>query len=477
VAEPLLVVDDSALNRDMLSRRLRARGYRVDLAADGPEALAMVAERGYALVLLDVMMPGMSGLDVLARVRETAGPADLPIIMATARVDSDDIVEALNRGANDYVTKPLDFPVVLARVEGQLALRAAKEKVERLVKELEVRNRFIQSTFGRYLSAEVVAGLLERADGLDLGGERRRVTILMSDLRGFTSLSERLLPEHVTAMLNNYLGAMADVIARYGGTITDFVGDSILAVFGAPTRHDDDAARAVACAVAMQEAMASVNAHNRASGFPELEMGIGLNTGDVVVGNIGSETRARYGVVGGPVNVAARIEAKTVGGQVLVSESTLATAGEIIAAGDRQIMHAKGVSAPMLLHDVLAVGPPFDLTVPRRDERLVDLPSGIETVYRFIRDKQIAEDPAVAHIVRLSAGMAEVRAAHAIPIPSDLHIRVLDASGATMPGDLYAKAIRSVEGDGARFLLRFTSTPPEIAAFLKEQLTAATAPG
>src|SRR6185436_2494998 len=134
-----------------LSRRLKARGYAVLTAEDGQQALAMVAARPPDLILLDIMMPGLSGIDVL------------------------------KLGANDYVTKPLDFPVVLARTETQLSLKRAMEEIRRLADELEIRNRFIQQTFGRYLSAEVVASLLETPEGLKLGGERREITLLMSD--------------------------------------------------------------------------------------------------------------------------------------------------------------------------------------------------------------------------------------------------------------------------------------------------------
>src|SRR5262245_60411937 len=229
----LLVVDDNEMNRDMLARRLARRGYTVAVAADGQQALQMLEAQQFDLILLDIMMPGISGLDVLKILRERYSVADLPVIMATAKDQGEDIVEALTLGANDYVTKPLDFPVVLARTETQLSLKRANEEVRRLAKELEVRNRFIQQTFGRYLSEEVVRRLLETPEGLRLGGEKREVTLLMADLRGFTAMSDRYPPEQIVRMLNNYLGAMADIITGYQGTIDEFIGDAILALFGA----------------------------------------------------------------------------------------------------------------------------------------------------------------------------------------------------------------------------------------------------
>jgi len=194
------------MNRDMLSRRLERRGYAVAVAADGHQALEMIGARPFDAVLLDIMMPGISGLEVLKTLRERYSVADLPVIMATAKDESSDIVAALNLGANDYVTKPLDFPVVLARVQTQLSLKRAREEIQRLAEQLELRNRFIRETFGRYVTNEVVASLLDSPEGLQLGGGKRKVTIVMSDLRGFTSLSERLSPEQVVAIVNRYLG-------------------------------------------------------------------------------------------------------------------------------------------------------------------------------------------------------------------------------------------------------------------------------
>jgi len=193
----LLVVDDDPANRDMLARRLQRRGHTVAAAESGEAALAMLKARRFDLVLLDVMMPGISGLEVLEALRRDTAMADLPVIMATARDGSEDTVAALRLGANDYVTKPLDFPVVQARVETHLGLKRAMDEVQRLAAALELRNGFIRRLFGRYVSDEVVSTLLESPSGLRLGGEKRTVTILMADLRGFSEMAERLPPDLV----------------------------------------------------------------------------------------------------------------------------------------------------------------------------------------------------------------------------------------------------------------------------------------
>ncbi|MCA9450968.1 MAG: adenylate/guanylate cyclase domain-containing protein, partial [Candidatus Omnitrophica bacterium] len=180
-------------------------------------------------------------------------------------------------------------------------------------KQLERRNAFITRTFGRYLSDDVVERILDDPRGLSLGGELRTVTVLMNDLRGFTSMCERLRPAEVVALLNRYLECMTAVILEHEGTIDEFIGDAILVIFGAPLARPDDARRAVACALSMMLAMDEFSAWCLERGLPQLEMGIGLNTGDVIVGNIGSERRLKYGIVGATVNLTSRIETYTVG--------------------------------------------------------------------------------------------------------------------------------------------------------------------
>lgn len=465
----ILVVDDNPANRDMLSRRLALRGYDVACAEDGVDALARLEAERFDLVLLDVMMPGISGVEVLRRVRERLGPADLPVIMATARDHSGDVVEALAAGANDYVTKPLDFPVVQARVQTQLGLKRAKDEIHRLVDELEVRNRFISQVFGRYVSEEVAATLLQSPERLRLGGEIRNVTVMMSDLRGFTAIAERLQPEQVVFLLNNYLGSMADLIQAHGGTVDEFLGDGILAVFGAPVAasvdDETDALRAVACAVAMQRAMLEVNAFNRAHDLPELEMGIAVHTGDAVVGNIGSQKRAKYGVVGAPVNLTARIEASTVGGEILISESTLLQAGAAVEVGAERAVSAKGVSEPIRVHSVRAVGGRRGGRVPVYEEHFASLGEPVDVELSLLAGKHVGADRLAARLVALSERGARLSCDAPLEALSNVRLR-LAPSAAGPAGDVYAKVTGT---DGALSTLRFTSVPRAIATWLAER--------
>jgi class 3 adenylate cyclase len=249
-------------------------------------------------------------------------------------------------------------------LDNALLYEHLEDKVAERTAQLETRNQFIRQTFGRYLSDDVVRSLLETSAGTDLGGQKRRVTILMSDLRGFTSMSERLPPEKVVSIINNYLAAMTEVILAHRGTIDEFIGDAILAIFGAPTHADDDADRAVACALEMQRAIAAVNAGNRRDGLAEVAMGIGLNTGEVVVGSIGSEKRAKYGVVGAHVNLASRIQSYTAGGEVFVSESTRRAVAAPLRIDGEQRVHPKGVSEPITVYAVGGIGGAYAVELP-----------------------------------------------------------------------------------------------------------------
>ncbi len=460
----LLVVDDNELNRDMLSRRLGSRGFKVAVAEDGASALAMIEKQDFDLVLLDVMMPGLSGIDVLKQLRERWPESDLPVVMATARDATEDVVEALRLGANDYVTKPLDFAVVLARVETQLSLRRQKQEIRRLAEDLELRNRFIQTLFGRYISDEVVADLLSSPEGPKIGGEQRRVTLLMSDLRGFTPLTEGLEPQQVLRLLNSYLGTMADVVLAHQGTVDEFVGDAILAIFGAPVARPDDAHRAVACAVAMQAALAALNRANEPASLPRLEMGIAVHTGEVIVGNIGSERRTKYGVVGSAVNHAGRIESFTVGGQVLISEATLREAGEGVRVGERLAVDAKGTREPIVVYDLRGVG---NTDVPGAPDGLLPLAVPLNVLCHVVVGKRVQSEAFGGRLVELSVRGGSLLTPRRLRALSNLKLELRPPDGA--PLEIYAKVVH-VAPDGT-VALRFTPLRPDTEAWVSEVLS------
>ncbi|MGK7872045.1 MAG: CHASE2 domain-containing protein [Xenococcaceae cyanobacterium] len=331
----------------------------------------------------------------------------------------------------------------------------------------------LRNIFGRYLSNEVVATLLESPEGLKLGGERRKITLLTSDLRGFTATSERLPPEEVVKILNFYLGYMADIITRYQGTIDEFMGDGILVLFGAPISREDDAQRSVACAVAMQLAMEQVNEKMKKWGLPPLEMGIGINTGEVVVGNIGSEKRTKYGVVGSQVNLTYRIESYTIGGQIVISETTLKEAGSAVKIDGQKEVVPKGVKKPLTIYEVGGIAGEYNLFLPKEEEIFVSLPEPILLQYSVLMGKDISEQISTGSLVKLSAKEAEMATDNErkSELPSPLcNIKLnlfLSKVTAEMSDDIYAKVIDKPAKKG-NFYIRFTATPPEIKVKLEK---------
>jgi len=348
----ILAVDDRRENRELVARNLSRLGHFVVTAATGEEALDVLAQSDVDVVLLDLLMPGMNGHEVLRRIKERPEWRATPVIVISGSQDMDGIIECIEAGADDYMFKPFNPVLLQARIKAGIERKRWHDREDDYRRQLERNERFIRATFGRYVSDEIVNDILERPEGLKLGGDLRRVSILMSDIRGFTTLSEHLAPGQVVGLLNRYLGAMSEVIIAHRGTIDEFIGDAILAVFGAPVQGEDDADRAVHCALAMQAAMADVNDWNRSEGLPELCTGIAINTGDVIAGNIGSERRSKYGFVGHAMNVTSRIEDKAAGGEILISDSTLVCLqGDYDVGGSREI-NVKGIDETILVHTV-----------------------------------------------------------------------------------------------------------------------------
>lgn len=244
------------------------------------------------------------------------------------------------------------------QVAGELALTLEKS---RAYEDLYLRNEFIKKVFGQYVTNEVAEAVLSNGSPLTLGGERRKVTVLMSDLRGFTPMSEKLSPEEVVDALNIFLGTMTKIIMKYGGSVDNFIGDAVMAVFGIPISKPDDAERAVACAIEMQNAMEFVNAEIEGRDLPDLSMGIGLSTGDAVAGNIGSEMRMKYSVIGSTVNLSARIEGMASGGQIFASDATFNEVREIVRYAGHLNVQLKGLSQPVPIYEITGIGGHYNI--------------------------------------------------------------------------------------------------------------------
>lgn len=325
----------------------------------------------------------------------------------------------------------------------------------------------IRKIFGRYLNDEVVTNLLDNPQSLSLGGERRTVTILTSDLRGFTALTDKLSPEEVIKVINFYMEHMSDVITQYQGTICDLAGDGILVLFGAPTLRQDDPLRAIACAIAMQKAMAPVNETITAWGFPALEMGIGINTGGVVVGNIGSEKHTEYGVMGSHVNLAYRIESYTTGGEVLLSAATLAAADKTVQVGPMRTVNPKGFQQAVTIHTLQGIGGDHDLWLSQGSEAFVALRPPIGVQYAIVNDKQVSTECFNGQLTHLSEKGAMLRMAvsgNDSNLSNLVNVKLnLLREGALVSEDFYAKILEAPAGMTGVYL-RFTAVPDGVRA-------------
>jgi adenylate cyclase len=351
----ILVVDDEPQNRDLLARRLERHGFEVETARDGIDGLRRIDAEDFNLVMLDVMMPGMNGLEVLERVRRNYSMAELPVILATGLSETEDAVEGLGRGANDYVTKPFDFPMVVARVRTQLATSRSARKIAALAKQLDFRNSFIREALGREIPTELLVEIAETPGALDLGNEQRTITAIVADVQGSRKLAESLSPGQYVTILRNVLGALASVIEQHSGVVDSIAGDSLIATFGLPDPTEEDTVRASACALALQLEMQEINERNAASQLPAVEIGIGVSTGNVVVGGFGSGDAMRFKAIGEPFLQAARIEAGAAGGEDWICETTRNRLGELAevdlerALDDDRLYRLLGVGGEWLM--------------------------------------------------------------------------------------------------------------------------------
>jgi class 3 adenylate cyclase len=285
---------------------------------------------------------------------------------------------------------------------------------------------FIRETFGRYVTKEVVEQLLETPDGLKLGGENREVTIMLSDLRGFTPLTEHLEPDQVVNLLNRYFEEMESIISEHQGTINEFLGDAILTFFGAPVHYEDHAQKAVSCAVAMQLAMQGFNTRNEAVGLPPLSMGIGINTGTAIVGNIGSQNRAKYGVVGHTINLASRVEGSSMGGQVMITESTFEKVQPNIETRGTRTINLKGVEQGVTIYDVKAVTAPTLMRLPEEVPAAETLQHPIPVDVHVITTKEVDAEPMHGLLTSFSPSWARLVVNDVIEIAREVRIDITD---------------------------------------------------
>jgi adenylate cyclase len=341
-ARPLiLAVDDEPANLALLRKLLTRQGYDVVEASDGLSALQAVVEHKPDLVCLDVMMPKLDGIEVCQRLRLQPEHAGLPILLLTALDRTEDKARGLEAGANDFLSKPFDESELSARLRSLLRTKALQDRLADLL--------------GRYVSESIAAEALRDPFAVSLGGDRRHVSTLFADVRGYTALAAEHAPEQTLDLLNRYLTVVSDAVETEGGTVADLLGDGVFSFFGAPVMHSNDSERAVRAALAMQVAVMRLEIPTMPG--VRLQAGIGITSGEVIAGNIGSERRMHYAVVGDSVNVAARLQAAAGPGQILVDEATYEAVRDFVVAQDLGSLRLAGKGDWVRAFNVLALQP------------------------------------------------------------------------------------------------------------------------
>ena len=465
----VLLVDDQNMIGETVRRMLAPeRDIDFHYCQDPTKAIKTANRIHPTVILQDLVMPEIDGLTLVRYYRANPETRHVPLIVLSSKEEALTKAEAFALGANDYLVKLPDRLEIIARIRYHSSAYINYLQRKEAQAQLEKANLVIRKTFGQYLSDDIVHSILESPDGAALGGEKRFVTIMMTDLRGFTAIGERLPAEDVVSIINIYLETMTEIILTYQGTIDEFIGDAIFVLFGAPVLREDDAKRAVACAVEMQNAMAEVNRRCREKGYPEVHQGIGINSGQLVVGNIGSKKRMKYGVVGRNVNLTARIESYTVGGQIFISENTLEECGEhLLRIDDRIEVMPKGVKNPITIYEVGGIRGDFTVFLPEKVKTILDeLEQPVSVLFTILEGKHSGADLHGGVLVKLKGKEAEIRGNVSVDKLSNLKVSLLGPDGEEAASDLYAKVTSNLQENPPTFRVNFTSIPPEAAAFL-----------
>ncbi|MDM0104136.1 response regulator [Variovorax sp. J22R24] len=355
----ILIVDDNATNVKILQARLASEGYEVVSAADGEEGLAAARQLSPDLILLDVMMPKVGGVEVCRRLRADPDFPFTPIIMVTAMADLKDVVAGLEAGADEYLTKPVDHAALAARVRSMLRIKGLHDRVESLVDEMKQWNASLERRVATQVSELERVGRLRRffspqlADLIVRGGaedplqsHRREITVVFLDLRGFTAFAERSEPEEVMGVLRQYHAATGELILAHEGTLEHFSGDGMMIFFNDPIPIPDAAERAVRMSLAIRERIGSIAEAWARRGY-SLGLGIGIAQGFATIGAIGFDGRWDYGAIGTVTNLAARLCGEAAGNQILVSRPVYAQLESMLDVEPPQALNLKGFQRPV----------------------------------------------------------------------------------------------------------------------------------
>lgn len=370
----ILIADDQPMNVDILQTRLAVHGYELLTAADGEEALGVARAQLPDLILLDIMMPKMDGLEVCRLLKGDAALPFMPIIMVTAKADTKDIVAGLEAGADEYLTKPVDQAALVARVKSMLRIKALHDTVQEQADRLEAQalqladwNRTLEQRVAeqlaelerigrlkRFFSPQLAELIVSTGEEKLLESHRREVTVVFCDLRGFTAFAETTEPEEVMEVLRDYHTALGELIFRYEGTLERFTGDGLMVFFNDPVPCPDPAARAVRMAVAMRQRVGELTETWRKRGH-QLDFGVGIAQGYATLGKIGFEGRFDYAAIGRVTNLAARLCGEATGSQILISQRVYAAVEALAVADQVGELLLKGFVKPVPAYNVWAL--------------------------------------------------------------------------------------------------------------------------
>ena len=329
----------------MLAGVLREH-YQIKVALNGPKALKIAqSDPAPALILLDVMMPEMDGYQVCLQLQADERTRRIPVIFVTAKSEVEDEAQGFGLGAVDYITKPVNPAIVLARVRTHLALKHSLRKLEDLSLKL-----------ARYLPRQVYQSIFEGRQDARIGCSRKKLTIFFSDIVGFVNETEGIEPEDFTFILNGYLNRMAQVVSKHGGTLDKFIGDAVLVFFGDPESNGvaEDAAACVWMALEMKEAIVELNREWLAKGIRQgFEVRMGISTGFATVGNFGSDERMDYTIIGKQVNLANRLQAAAQAGEILIGQETWLLVRDVFRCVAKKPVQAKGFERPIQTYAVM----------------------------------------------------------------------------------------------------------------------------
>ena len=373
----ILIADDNPDNLDIFRTRLAAHKYEIITATDGEAALAAAKEKQPDVILLDIMMPKMDGVEVCRHLRADPSLPFMPIIMVTAKTSSQDVVSSLEAGADEYLTKPVDHGALVARVNSMLRIKALTDTVQAQSAKLAEWNAKLEqrvneqlgelenlSRLKRFFSPQLAEAILTGGADNPLASHRREVTVVFLDLRNFTAFAETSEPEEVMRVLREFHTEMGKLILEHGGTLERFTGDGMMIFFNDPVVVPDSAARALHMAVAMRERVNEMSIVWGKHGY-DLSLGIGIAQGYATIGAIGFEERLDYGAVGAVTNLAARLCGEAKGGQILTNRKTLSQFEQLVEAEPIGEVSLKGFAKPISVYSIEALAKGADEAIDK----------------------------------------------------------------------------------------------------------------